>query len=254
MIFAIPPEASQPMIGGDAYEISNIILAVAFLIHCYHYRGKWDTLKIFGIGMLYGLFLENSGTYVPLIHDVVNMLFPSLTPLIGEGFFYEQQYRFYLFQFNGVGFRLSQVPLCTHLGWCMIFYFALTFWEKISEAFPNLRKKVVVGGLIIASSGLLIDLQLDIVASRLWWWTWNDLYATQWWFGVPITNYIAWFTACAVFGAFWVWIHQSPKTKDWEPKKLTKRLLWFTPVIIAVDGVMFFAIQGLFNAFGLIFV
>ncbi len=252
MILGIPPEAYQPMVGGVAYEISNIVLAVVFLIHCYHYRGKWDTLKIFGIGMLYGLFLENSGTFNPLVNGVVNAWFPSLNTLIGEGFFYERNYLFYLFEFNGVGIRLSQVPLCTHLGWCMIFYFALTFWEKITDAFPKIRKNMLAGGIIMASSGLLIDLQLDIVASRLWWWTWNDIYSTQWWFGVPITNYIAWFTACGVFGAFWVWHHN--KHPDWDQKRLTRRLLWMVPLIIAVDGFMFFAIQGLLNLFGIIFV
>ncbi len=220
---------------GDFFEYSNLIWVAIFFVHCLYYRGKWDTLKIFLIGMLYGLFLENSGVI--------------FVPPISAGFFYEQNYHFYLFEFFGVGIRISQVPFATHLGWCNIFYISLTFWEKIAEAFPKIRKNIVLGGTIMAASGLLLDLQLDIVASQFYWWVWNTAYKPLW-FGVPLNNYIAWFTAVGIFGAFWVWHHEYHK--DWTQKKSTWRLFWLMPIIIAVDGVLFFAIQGLLGWAGLI--
>ncbi len=235
------------MFQGFEYEVLNLIVVAILFTHCLIYRGKWDTLKIFGLGMLYGLFLENSGTFVEWA-----------APIVGPGYFYEQNYMFYLFRFHSIagdiGLYFSAVPLATHLGWCSIFYISLTFWEKISEAFPSLRKTPwkagICGGLIMAGSGLLIDLQLDVIATRFYWWVWNTSYLPIY-YGVPLTNYIAWFVAVGVFGAFWAGHHV--KTKDLEPKKQTIKLLWLLPIIVIMDGLLFFAIQGFFSLFGLIF-
>lgn len=235
MIWSVPPTVNDPMWFGGRYELVNLIVISIMFVHCLYYRGKWDTLKIFVIGMLYGLFLENSGT--------------MYIPGISAGFFYERNYNLYLFEFFGVGYRLSQVPLVTHMGWALIFYVSLMFWEKIAEAFPKIRNNVVLGGLIISASGLLIDLQVDIFATRFNWWVWNTAYAPMW-FGVPLINYIAWFTAVGVFGGLWVWIHS--RHADWSKKKQTIRLLLLLPIVVIVDGVVFFALQELFGLAGII--
>ncbi len=236
-MFEIPTILNDPMWFGVQYEIINLIATAILLIHCLYYRGKWVTIKIFVVGMLYGIFLENAGAVI--------------IPGISKGFFYEQNYQLYLFEFFGIGIRISQVPLTTHFAWSGIFYLSLCFWDKITEVFPKTRKNIILGGLIISASGLLIDLQLDVVATRFYWWVWNtDLKSL--WFGVPLTNYIAWFTAVGVFGAFWVWHHEYYEA--WDQKKQTWRLLWLMPVIIAIDGCVFFGIQGLFNLLGLIYV
>ena len=237
MIFDVPSTVNSPMWFGSFYEISNLILFFIFFLHCLYYRGKWDTLKIFVIGAIYGVLLENSGG--------------SIIPGISQGYFYEQNYNFYLFEFFGIGFRISQVPLTTHLAWCFFFYISLAFWEKITQVFPKIRNNILLGVLIFASSGLLLDLQLDIVATRFYWWVWNDS-LNPIWFGVPLTNYIAWFAAIGVFGGFWVWLHT--RHDDWEPKKQAKYLCFLLPVIMGVDALVFFGIQGIFTTAGWILV
>lgn len=60
MIFA-KPSPMPGMHGGLVYEFFAIALSLITLLHCYKKRGKWDTIKIYVIGMLYGLVLENGG-------------------------------------------------------------------------------------------------------------------------------------------------------------------------------------------------
>ena len=49
---------------GTMGEIAGIVTSIVGLIHCYSTRGKWDTIKIYVIGFLYGMILENGGPAV----------------------------------------------------------------------------------------------------------------------------------------------------------------------------------------------
>ena len=232
-MIAVAPDA--PMFQGLSYEFSAIIMAVITAIHCYCKRGRWDTIKIFGVGLVYGLVLENGG--------------PMHLPALGfEGYFYEENYKLYLFEFFGHGKRISLVPICTHLGWPVVFYVAVLFWERICQAFPRVRRRLWLSSLIITSSGLLFDLNFDILATRFNWWVWHERYS-ELWFGVPLINYIAWFWAVVVFGWCWVWLHQRP---GWSQRKITAYLAASVPVmwVVALIGVT--ASKYLFDALGLL--
>ncbi|MHA1757323.1 MAG: carotenoid biosynthesis protein [Promethearchaeota archaeon] len=122
----------------------------------------------------------------------------------------------------------------------MVFLVSLTFYEVIADAFPKLKNRYVVGGLIITSSGLLMDLSLDPIATRFHWWVWNDDLLPVW-FGVPLINYVAWFWAVLVFGAFWIWIHNKfPGDSDEDNKNQIKWLVYmlFPMWLIDTMGVM----------------
>jgi hypothetical protein len=235
MILAVAPDA--PMFQGVVYEFSAIALSIVTAIHCYTKRGKWDTIRIFGVGMLYGLVLENGG--------------PMHLPAFGfNGYFYEENYKLYLFEFFGHGKRLSLVPLCTHTGWPVVFYTAVLFWERIGSAFPSVRGRVWLSSLIITFSGLLFDLNFDIQATRFNWWVWHERYLPLW-FGVPLINYIAWFWAVVVFGWVWVWLRNKPHLTE---RQFTLYLLASLPLLwlIALIGVT--ATQWLVDAGGLLYV
>ena len=234
LIFSIPVD--DAMFGGVLYEISAIITSIVVLIHCYSTRGKWDTIKIYVIGLIYGMVLENGG--------------PMQIPALGmTGYFWESHYNLYLFEFFGFGIRLSQVPLATQLGWPMMFYIAVTFWEQICKAFPGLKRHVIISGLIIAASGLLFDLPFDILATRFHWWVWDtDLLPI--WFGVPLVNYLAWFWAVVMFGWFWVFLHNK---QGWSDKKIILVLILLGPVIILADLACFTVSKFAFAAMGLIY-
>jgi len=203
-------------------------------------RGKYDTIKIYLIGMIYGLILENGG--------------PLILPQFGfEGFFWENNYKLYLFEFFGYGIRISKVPIATHLGWPMVFYIAIIFWEQICRAFPKIKHHTIISGLIISSSGLMFDLPFDIIATRFNWWVWNENLLPLW-FGVPLVNYLAWFWAVFMFGYFWTVLHNKKEKNNWSESKLTKNLAIVVPLIWILDTIGFVLSKELFNLFGLIYI
>ena len=118
-------------------------------------------------------------------------------------------------------------PLATQLGWPYVFYICILFWEKVCELFPKLKRNPFLGGLIISISGLLIDLNLDIYASRFNWWVWNPSLKPIW-FGVPLTNYLAWFWAVYWFGVLWVLAYQDPKDTTIPVKTPKERTIFIT--------------------------
>ena len=225
-----------PMFQGISYECSAIALSAVTAVHCYCKRGRWDTIKIFGVGLIYGLVLENGG--------------PMQLPALGfEGYFYEENYKLYLFEFCGWGRRISLVPLCTHLGWPVVFYTAVLFWERIGQAFPSVRRRVWLASLIITASGLLFDLNFDVLATRFNWWVWHERFSALW-FGVPLINYIAWFWAVVVFGWFWASLHAQP---GWTDRRITVCLALSVPLmwVVALIGVT--ASKYLFDALGYLY-
>ncbi|MFX0098828.1 MAG: hypothetical protein ACFFCS_04545 [Candidatus Hodarchaeota archaeon] len=236
MIFA-KPDPIPDMHGGIVYELFAIAISLITMLHCYKKRGKWDTIKIYVIGMLYGLVLENGG--------------PMEIPFLGlTGYFWEENFQIYLFEFFGYGYRVSLVPMATHLGWPMVFYLAVVFWEQIYKAFPKIKQRIIISGLIMTSSGLLFDLAVDVIAARFNWWVWNDNLLPIW-FGVPLINYLAWFWAVMMFGWFWAWFHNKP---DWDDKKITKWLAICVPTMWLLDTVGFMSSKLLLDLLGLIHV
>lgn len=232
-----------PMNMGLLFEYTQIMWFILLITHCYRTKGKWITIQIYLIGMLYGLVLENGG--------------PLQFPLLGfEGFFYEDNYNLYLFEAFGVGYRISLVPLATHLGWSSVFYVSVILWEKVSQLWPSLRKHAIWGGLLFSMSGWLQDLQIDIVATRFNWWVWNENLKPVW-FGVPWVNYLAWFWAVFWFGWLWVQVHGEDNTKtltNADQKAQTIKIMKYVPVLWVLDLIGHTITLSFFASLGLIYI
>lgn len=235
---------------GTFWEVFNLSLFVILLTFCYKKYGKYTALKIYGIGMLYGMVLENGG--------------PLFLPELGfPGFFFEHHYMLYLFQINigsfTFGTRISQVPLATHFGWSNVFFISFVWYETITQAYPQLKqgkiKSIIYGFLIMSTSGLLRDLQLDPTATRYKWWIWNEN-LVETWFGVPMVNFIAWFWAVGAFGAFWVYVHQKQNQKGelLTEKEQTILLAKLLPLIWVFDLIFVTITNAIFNNMGLLWI
>jgi uncharacterized membrane protein len=99
----------------------------------------------------------------------------------------------------------------------------------------------------------LIDLNLDIYASRFNWWVWNSSLKPIW-FGVPLTNYLAWFWAVFWFGVLWVWAYQDPKDTSLPVKTQKERTIFITKYavfVLILDLICFQATFQLANLMGL---
>lgn len=243
-----------PMFQADPFEIFQLSWFAILFIHSMKTRGKWITLQIFLIGMIYGLVLENGG--------------PMQIPFLGlSGYFYEDNWNLYLFEFFGYGIRLSLVPLVTHLGWCNVFYVSVFFWEKILVLWPQLKSRPFICGLIFSISGLLHDMQMDVVATRFNWWVWNEN-LSQFFFGVPLVNYIAWFCAVYWFGVLWAYAYSpeflikqklptapsTPAEKELIEKRRTKFITLSVPFLWVIDLIMFLIIFNVSALLGWIYV
>lgn len=249
-IYPSPPEYvlnSSYMHFGAFWEIFNISMFIILLIYCYMKYGKYMAIKIYLIGMIYGLVLENAG--------------PLYIPELGlHGYFWEHHYMFYFFQINigdlSTGIRLSQVPIATHFGWSNVFFISYIWYEQMVKAYPELIegkiKPILFGFLIMTTSGLLRDLHLDPIATRFKWWIWNEnLYEA--WYGVPLINYNAWFWAVGCFGAFWVWVHRRQKNGSLlSEKEQTILLAKCLPLIWFADFIFGMTATEIFNLFGLV--
>jgi hypothetical protein len=249
--FENPPEyAYAPMFLGSFWEFLNIVVWICMFTFSLKYHGKWPTLKIFGVGLIYGMVLENGG--------------PLIIPQLGfEGFFWEETYNIYLFEFFGHGYRLSKVPLATHLGWTNVFFLGYCIYEKMAAAFPKIQegkiKSILWGFIIMTMSGWMRDLQLDPIATRFRWWVWNE-HLRPVWFGVPIVNYIAWFWAVGVFGAIYVAINTFTLQKYPELDKeslepiRTKWLFYSLPIMWVVDVIGVMMTIAIVTSMGLMYI
>src|SRR5512136_718432 len=93
-------------------ELSYIGIIVVLLVHCVKTRGKAYAARIFGIGYLMGLIIENSGVI--------------------QGSYTEWGYTFY--------FPGSLVPVVTQLGWILASYSTFSMVEVMFKAWPALNK------------------------------------------------------------------------------------------------------------------
>ena len=144
------------------FEISALAQFAVLGLHAGLVEGRRVLSLIFGVGLIYGLILENLG--------------------VGMGFFVERSY--------GLTFPGLPAPLATALGWCSVWYslWWVSPWLAGEAAEHRHRARVAVG------LALAIDLQLDPVATAAGFWAWNPELAPAV-RGVPILNFNAWAAA-----------------------------------------------------------
>jgi hypothetical protein len=195
----------------DIYEVSSLANTGILLLHSMRW-GRGGPWFLLGPVFLYGLLLENGG--------------------IALGYFSELNYRWYL--------GALPAPLATMSGWVTVFYLVLwVMWETRRQLGQTQWRTPI---LVFAgtSAALLLDLQIDPLATAVGFWTWSPFLTPGPW-GVPLLNFVAWSAAIIPFA--WAVAQREAKCDLWMgeifQKKHRHALLWQTPWILGQATVLF---------------
>jgi len=96
----------------------------------------------------------------------------------------------------------------------------------------------------------LFDSLIDPFATDFGLWTWNRAYNHQnsfYWFGVPLANFVSWFTAVFTFGAAYYYFEL--KKTGWEQMKRNAAMLCSLPLVLLAAGIIEFSSLGLIEGF-----
>lgn len=206
---ALPPAVTDPRTVKIFFEISMVVLAVAMAAHCLNRRGAPDLLSLFGVGLLYGIVLENSG--------------------IRMGFFDEPGYLWYV---PGL-----PAPIATMGGWSLCAYLAIWFADRIAP-----RAKWTARTLIATAFIVSVDLHGDAAASAFGWWIWPEPFSRRL-FDIPLINFIAWTSAVLpYYGAYFLVRDREEGAAPGAARRRPLRLLAAMPAVFVLSTVM---VQGL---------
>jgi len=209
----------------SAHEIHTWGWVAALMAHCLLTRGWRSFVRFFGIGLLYATLLESGG--------------------ITNGFFFEEGYSLYPPQGLGEALGLRFAPVTTIIGWTTVFYPTIFFVEGIFG--ENGRVGAIRKGALASLFGVMIDLQVDPLATicGLWYWS-AELAAGPHLLGVPVLNFVSWFFAVAVFAACYFFIMSRP---GWTDRRKDLTLLAAVPLSLAVSSICVFSFMGLIEGF-----
>jgi len=203
------------------FEWSQFLWIAIFMVHAYRVGGKSAFITFWGVCLLYGIVLENAGIIM--------------------GYFSESEFTYYLWRLPA--------PICTMLGWCIVFYCATRVAEYFRDLFPSWNPSVPVMALLTTAIALSLDAQLDPLASLSGiWWKWHDLYYSaqyikySFYLGVPIINYVAWFSAFLPFSFAYFWAYSKP---DWGTNERNWQLFLRGHIIVITAGVINFALMAI---------
>ncbi|MBU5689780.1 MAG: carotenoid biosynthesis protein [Candidatus Aenigmatarchaeota archaeon] len=147
-------------------EFGIVLLFLVTLI--YILKKDKKELNFFIISVIYAILFEN-----------MNIILSQDQP---GSYYYNKNFTF----------NILHVPLFVVLSWSIIIYSS----KKISQNIPiKYYSTFFVSSLLV----LMIDLSLDIVAIRLYYWYWNGYKFNEGFFGVPANNYLGWLLVSFVF-------------------------------------------------------
>ncbi len=211
---------SQPMMRSQLetlFEVSQFAWVALFATQIALARGSASVARFFGVTLLYGMILENTG--------------------IAMGFFRETGFHLYL---PGL-----PAPLCTMLGWSVVFYTVVALVEKLAEWIPWLSGGVWRRALLATAAALSLDAQLDPMASMSGtFWHWNPLLAQRF-LGVPLINFAAWVGAFLPFTYF---LFQLGERRGLSERRRNVALLLRVPVAAALGGGICFGLMAIAEA------
>ena len=215
LVYLSPPDPLSVRTLKIFFEISTTLCIIVMGAHAYMVRGRHHFIRIFGIGLAYGLILENGGILME--------------------FFFEEGYYVY------IPFSFTPAPVCTLAGWCTVFYSCSFIAEEILPKEKRLNISPVRTAALATVVALFLDAQIDPVATHLTWWTWHPtLTAGTSFFGVPFINYIAWASAVFPFALCLFWLEQR---RTWTEEQITQRLAIGLPAIVGVAAGMVLALS-----------
>ncbi len=200
-----------------AYEVSNFAWAGLMLFHALR-RNRGHAALFFGAGLLYGVLLENGG--------------------IALGFFAETHL--------ASAVKPFLAPVATMVGWCIVVYMAFFVVWGLRSFYPWLRRSAALSALAVALVALMLDLQIDPIATALGCWVWSPALPAAF-LGVPLVNFVAWM--CALFPVgYAVFRYQGiARIRDaaaWTPRQVGLAVA-AVPVVLAVASVLFLAATAL---------
>lgn len=198
------------------YEWSQFIWVGLFVGQIAWKRGWGALVTFFGVTFVYGLLLENAG--------------------IVMRFFYEPSFRFYL--------GPLPAPMCTMLGWCVVFYIMFAITEQLADWVPRLLKSAGAKALTATAMALCLDAQLDPLASMSGvFWRWNELLPGAF-LGVPLINFAAWFGAFLPFSYF---LFRLRDREDLTVHQMNWELFLRVPLSCVLGGVLCFSVMAMWE-------
>lgn len=199
------------------FEISQFVWVALLVTHLVWSRGWHSLVLFFGVTFAYGLILENTGIFMH--------------------FFFEPSFRLYLWPLPA--------PLCTMLGWCVVFYVTVALVQQLAEWVPWLKKTVWRRATAATLAALLMDAQLDPLASMSGvFWQWNELLPPVF-LGVPIINFAAWFGA---FLPYTYLVFKILDKEEWSPGRKNWELFIRLPLAALIGGCICFGIMAIVEA------
>jgi uncharacterized membrane protein len=204
----VPVEAASLR---SIYEVSAILNAVLLGVHAWR-RGRGVFAMFFGPAALYGVLLENGGILL--------------------GYFSELDYRLYL--------GPLPAPLATMCGWLTVFYIVTWVAWALGREVAAIGQRPLLIALAAMTAALLLDLQIDPLATAVGFWAWHPLLPRTI-MDVPILNFAAW--GCAVLPfAFTLFWRQHRHGLSAEALCERRHILWLTamvPLVLAAATMLF---------------
>ena len=198
------------------FEGSQMFWVLLFAIQILWARGSWALLMFFGVTFLYGLILENTGI---MMH-----------------FFFEPSFRLYL--------GPLPAPLCTMLGWSLVFYIMFAVTERFALWWPWLSERSWAKAVMATAMALCLDAQLDPLASMSGvFWRWNEALPPGF-LGVPVINWAAWFGAFLPFSFF---LFRLLQRRDLSPAQQNWELFLRVPLASFLGGLLCFGVMALWE-------
>jgi len=196
------------------YEGSQFFWVALFVAQILWKRGRWALLMFFGVTFVYGLVLENTG--------------------IAMHFFYEPSFHVYL--------GPLPAPLCTMLGWSLVFYLVIALTQRFASWWTWLKPRPWAKALLATAMALFLDAQLDPLASMSGvFWSWNEALAPAF-LGVPAINFAAWTGAFLPFS--WM-LFRILDRDDLSPAQQNWELFLRVPLAACFGGLICFGIMAI---------
>ena len=205
------------------YEYSNFVWAALLIWHAWRHD-KSHLVLFFGIGLLYGMFLENGGIVLGFFHET-NLTRTQVRPFVA--------------------------PVATMVGWSVVLYMATFVVWKLRTWLPVLKRSTLASALLVGVLATMLDLQIDPIATATGCWVWHES-LPGWFYGVPLVNFVAWLCALTPFAYVMLRVQERAGLADgarW-PKPVLRTLLTWVPGALVLALVVFLSATVLLEGAG----
>ena len=227
--FLLPPliyvwHTPSPLTGPQLlriYEWSNFAWAALLIWHLWSHDRSHVAL-FFGVGLLYGMVLENGGIVLGFFHET-NLTDTMVRPFVA--------------------------PVATMIGWSVVLAMAGFITWELRQRVPWLQRSAALSALALGAFATFLDLQIDPLATAVGCWVWHES-LPGWFHGVPLVNFLAWMCALVPFGYVMFRVQERRSIRDgatwskddllallrWSPAGLVLAALGFVGLTLLIEG------------------